>query len=314
MRWTQRRPPLDAAAPVLADVLGRIIAVRAHELALRQAGSGPDGVPLLVPPPAGRDPAALMAAYAQHLEHERDGVLTKAIGAVTDTVVKKTLHYLHGSPLREPSMRDATRDVAGRVTAAASGRSSDAGAQPGPPPATSHDHTWAAAEIDAKSGKLGRRPADREQVHALNLAVEFGGRAAAAQGHAEIRQAQGDTVKEPRSAVHSRRNLAEAVHHAGLAAQMGQREVRRYAAWLAAPDGARPVIDPTREQVGEAVARLDRVAAGLASATDMKAKRSPVAADVVNGSAQEFTVARAFATAHAVAAELVPEPGRSLAG
>lgn len=319
MKWTQRRPPLEAAAPGFGDAQERITAVRGHEQALRQAGYGPDGVPLLVPPPAGRDPAALMASYAEHLERERDGVLTKAIGAVTDTVVKKTLHHLNNESVFEPSlvtssMEAATLDVAGRVTAAAFGRSSDAGAQPDPPRASSHHHTWAAAETDAKYGMLGRQPAGRQQVHFLNVAVDFGGRAAAAQGHAEIRRAQGDTAKETRLAVHSTRNLADAEHYAGLAAQEGRREVGAYAAWLAAPDGARAAIDSARERVGQAAARLDRVAAGLASATDMKAARPPVSAGVANGPTQHFNVLRAYATAPALAAELVREPGRSPAG
>ncbi|GAA4959045.1 hypothetical protein GCM10023205_22360 [Yinghuangia aomiensis] len=317
--WTWRPPPLEAVAPGFGAAQGRITVVRGHEQALRQAGSGPDGVPLLVRPPAGADPAALMAAYGEHLERERDGVLTQAIVAVKDAVVQKTRHYLTNSSVFDPSqvtssMQAATLDVAGRVTAAAFGRSSDAGAQPGLPRTRSRDHTWAAAEIDAKEKVLGRSPGGRHQMDALKVAVELGGLAAAAREHVEISRARGDTVAGNRSAEYGRQGLAEAEYHAGLAAESGRRGVKAYADWLTIPGGARATIDLTRGHVGQAAARLDRVAAGLSSATDMKAARSPVSADAVNGAMQNFTIARAFSNVPALAAELVPGAGRSPAG
>ncbi|WP_345675210.1 hypothetical protein [Yinghuangia aomiensis] len=313
MKWTLQRPPLDVAMPAVSSLLGRLNAVRGHEAALRERGSGSDGVPLLVPPPAGRDPHTLMKAYGDTLEGDRDRALVGAIGSVADTIVNNTLVQVRKLKERREMLDEAAQHVTRHVAAAASGRLYQAGGPPSEPP-PSLDHTWAAAEIDAKDKLLGRRSADDRQAHALNIAADLGGRAAAAGAHAAIQDSWGRAEKASLVRRHHQRSLDEAVRHAGLAAEQARTTTAAYAAWLVAPDGARSV-DAARERAGQAVqASLDRAAVGLASATETKVPRPHVAANTVNRSIQSANVTRALAATPALAAELVREPGVSLGG
>jgi hypothetical protein len=302
------------AAPAIGSLLGRLNAVRGHEAALHERGSGSDGVPLLVPPPVGRDAHTLMKAYGDALENERDRALAGATRSVADTIVDKTLVHIRKLEERPEAVEKAAQHVTRHVTAAASGRLYQAGgptSEPTPP----GDHTWAAAEIDAKDALLGRRSADDRQAHALNVAADFGGRAAAAGAHAAIQEAWGDAARASWIGSHHRRSLAKAEHHAGLAAEQARAETTAYTAWLVAPDGARAALDAARERAGQAVqAALDRAASGLASASHAKVERPAVAAEWVNSGAQAVNVTRALGHPAALGAELAREPGRSPAG